>query len=296
MQNKFLERADVGRAAQAASMLEVIAPKPGNVNRCFDFADTTLGDFLMSAVMIGRHMEEAHLNPVGVTIRRAVQATRRVVRQNTNLGMILLFTPLAGAYGRGELRRSVKRVLDSLTIDDARDAYRAIRQASPGGLGEAPDYDVAVDNVDITLLESMSLARERDTVAREYVTGFSITFDLGSPSLGSFLKEGYTFSEAVVQTYLTILAEVPDTLIARKNNMQVAQDVSRRALKVIRAGAMRSTEGKEALWKLDSYLRSEGNKLNPGTTADLTAAAIFTYLLQNGLEVWQKNVDIRRGG
>lgn len=288
MQSKLLDRVDVGRAAQAAALLEVIAPKPGNVNRCFDFADTTLDDFLMSAVMIGRCMEEAHLNPPGVTIRRAVRATRRVVAQNTNLGIILLFTPLAAAYGRGELRRSVGRVLEALTIDDARDAYKAIRQASPGGLGQTPEYDVAGDHVNITLLESMKLARDWDTVAREYATGYSITFDLGRPSLESFLKEGSAFSEAVVQTYLTILAKVPDTLIARKKGMQEAEDVSRRALDVLNAGAMRSAEGREALRKFDRHLRSEGNKLNPGTTADLTAAAIFTFLLQNGLEVWYK--------
>lgn len=287
MENKFLSRADVGRAAQAACLLEVISPKPGNVNCSHDFADTTLGDFVMSAVMIGRCMEKAHLEPVGATIRGAVGATRRIVLRNTNLGIILLFTPLARAYGKGELRQSVKRVLEQLTANDAREAYRAIQEVSPGGLGEVSDYDVA-DNVDITLLESMNLARERDAVAREYATGFSITFDLGWPVLESFISEGLDIIEAVVQTYLTILAGVPDTLIARKKGMKAALDVSRRASKVLGAGAIRTDEGREMLQLLDGYLRSEGNRLNPGTTADLTAAAIFVYLLHNGLEAWHR--------
>jgi triphosphoribosyl-dephospho-CoA synthase len=287
MENKALNRVDVGRAAQAACLLEVISPKPGNVNRSFDFSDTTLADFMMSAVMIGRCMEEAQLNPVGETVKRAVQDTRRMVPRNTNLGIILLFTPLAKAYGEGELRQSVQRVLESLTIEDAQEVYGAIRMASPGGLGKAPTYDVT-DNVDITLLESMSLARERDAIAREYVTDFAITFELGWPSLESFLKEGYDFSAAVVQTYLTILAEVPDTLIARKKDMQEALDISRRAAEVLRAGGISSAGGREEIQKLDAYLRLDGNTLNPGTTADLTAAAIFVFLLQNDLDAWHK--------
>lgn len=287
MQNKLMDRADVGRAAQAAAMLEALAPKPGNVNPSFDFADTTLDDFLISAIMIGGSMEKARHNPVGVTVRQAVMATKRMTRQNTNLGIILLFAPLAKAYGPGELRKNLKRVLEALSVDDAREAYEAIRQAAPGGLGEAPEYDVAGD-VDITLLESMKLAQNWDSVASEYATGYSITFDLGEPTLKSFLDEGFLFSDAVVQTYLSILAKVPDTLIARKKGLAQAKEVSFKARDVLSQGMVCSVEGRQALQKFDQYLRSEGNKLNPGTTADLTAAAIFTLFLQNGLEIWSR--------
>lgn len=287
MEYKSLNRLDVGRAAQAACLLEVISPKPGNVNRDFDFFDTTLADFMMSAVMIGCCMEEAQHNSVGETVKRAVQDTCRMVPRNTNLGIILLLTPLAKAYGEGEFRRSVQRVLELLTIEDAQEVYRAIRMASPGGLGKASNYDIT-DNVDITLLESMNLASDRDAIAREYVTDFAITFEFGWPSLEFFLKEGYDFSAAVVQTYLTILAEVPDTLISRKKGMQKALDVSQKAVNILRVGGISSAEGREAIKALDAHLRSDGNTLNPGTTADLTAAAIFVYLLQNGLDVWRK--------
>lgn len=287
MQNKLMDRADIGRAAQAAAMLEALAPKPGNVNRCFDFADTTLDDFLISAIMIGRSMEEARHSSVGVTVKRAVQATRTMIAQNTNLGIILLFAPLAKAYGPGELRSELARVLEALSVDDAREVYEAIRQAAPGGIGQTPEYDVAGD-VDITLLESMKLAQGWDTVASEYATGYRITFDLGEPTLKSFLDEGFLFSDAVVQTYLTILARVPDTLIARKKGLAQAKEVSRRARDVLSAGAVCSAKGRQALQKFDERLRAEGNKLNPGTTADLTAAAIFTLFLQNGLEIWFK--------
>jgi triphosphoribosyl-dephospho-CoA synthase len=288
VKNMSISRVDVGRAAQAACLLEASSPKPGNVNRYFDFSDTTLEDFMMSAVMIGRAMQRAHLTSVGKTVQQTVRDTRSMVPRNTNLGIILLFAPLAKAvHEAGDLRSSIQNVLGALTVEDARDVYRAIRLAAPGGLGKVSVYDVE-DHVDITLLESMNLAQDRDAVAKEYVTNFAITFELACPSLETFLKEGYDFPAAVVQLYLTILAEVPDTLIARKRGFQVALGVSHRAAMVLKAGGISSPAGREELKKFDGTLRSQENTLNPGTTADLTAAAIFTYLLQNGLNIWHK--------
>jgi triphosphoribosyl-dephospho-CoA synthase len=134
-----LNRIDVGRAAQAACVLEAISAKPGNVNRLFDFADTTLADFLLSAVMIGHCMETADRNSVGETVFTAVQATKRIVTRNTNLGIILLLAPMAKAYGSGDLRTAIRRVLESLTVRDAVLVSRAIRLAGPGGLGRVEE-------------------------------------------------------------------------------------------------------------------------------------------------------------
>jgi triphosphoribosyl-dephospho-CoA synthase len=258
------------------------------VNRDFDFHDTTLADFLLSGLMIGRCMEEADRNPVGKTVLSAVQATRDAVSCNTNLGIILLFAPLAKASGAGELRSAVRSVLDSVTISDAVFVSRAIRLARPGGLGTVEEQDVATDP-DITLLELMSLARERDSIASEYATGFAITFDLAYPALDLFLKQGSDLSSAIVHAYLSILAEIPDTLIVRKKGMREARCVSHMASDVLRAGGMATESGRHQLQTFDAHLRSEGNLLNPGTTADLTAAAMFTYFLQHGLCAWQES-------
>lgn len=282
----LLNRIDVGRAAQAACVLEAVSAKPGNVNCLFHFADTTLGDFLLSAVMIGRSMEQADRNSVGKTVLRAVQATKRVVTRNTNLGIILLLAPIAKAYGGGELRSAIRGVLQSLTVADALLVSRAIRLIAPGGLGRATAQDVACDP-DVTLLELMTLACEKDAVAREYATGYATTFELAYPALDSCLKQNGDITTAIVQAYLTVLAEVPDTLIARKRGLKDAEAVSCKAAQVLRAGGMLSEGGREELRSFDVFLRSEGNSLNPGTTADLIAAAIFTYLLQQGLEAWQ---------
>ena len=40
--------------------------------------------------------------------------------------------------------------------------------------------------------------------------------------------------------------------------------------------------GREALVELDHQLRDERNRRNPGTTADLTCAALFVVILEGG--------------
>ncbi len=280
-----------------ACLLEVSAAKPGNVNRRHDFADTRFEDFLLSAIAIGRAMGSAGRVGVGQTIWRAIQDTGRLVHCNTNLGMVLLLAPLATACSQGPslrrsrsspengspvaaggLRESLAEVLAGLTVDDARRTYAAIRLARPGGLGQASQADVA-EEPSITLYRAMALARARDAVAREYVTDFAITFGVGYPTLKDAWHVLDELSMAIVQAFLTILARVPDTLIARKRGAEVAGQVSRWAGEVLTMGGVFTAEGRTGLVDLDRALRDEGHTLNPGTTADLTAAAIFVLLL-----------------
>ncbi|MEW6231907.1 MAG: triphosphoribosyl-dephospho-CoA synthase [Chloroflexota bacterium] len=270
---------EIALAAQAACVLEVSAPKPGNVNRYADFANTRLEDFLLSAVAIGPALARAGRAGVGQIIWQAVRDSQRLVCTNTNLGILLLLAPLAKAcLGAGELRENLAQVLAGLTVEDARQAYAAIRLARPGGLGRAPQADVAEEPT-ITLYQAMSLAQERDSIAREYVTNFAITFEIGYPALREAWHAADSPADAIVQTYLTLLARVPDTLIARKRGAEVAGQVSRWAAEVLGAGGVFTAQGRQALVDLDRDLRNERHTLNPGTTADLTAAAIFLVLL-----------------
>ncbi|HLV73298.1 MAG: triphosphoribosyl-dephospho-CoA synthase [bacterium] len=274
-------RSDIAVAAQIACLLEASAPKPGNVNRYHDFADTTFEDFLLSAAAVGPAMGRAGGVGVGRTILRAVRDTRRFVRTNTNLGIILLLAPLAraAAGAGGSLRSRLARVLAELDVEDARAAYAAIRLAQPAGLGRVQDQDVREEPT-VSLREAMALAAPRDTIAREYVTDYAVTFETGVPALCRAREQGLDWAAAVTETYLSLLAAVPDTLIARKCGEEAAREVSREAARVLAAGEPDSVERREALARFDASLRREGNALNPGTTADLTAATLFVHFLE----------------
>lgn len=272
----------VAQLVQEACIREVCAPKPGNVNRFHDFSDASFEDFLISAVAVGPAFENAACKTVGQIVLRAIEDCRRRVRTNTNLGIILLLAPLAKAAlisDRGSLRKRVKSVLGGLTVEDAGMVYEAIRIAGAGGLGEAPAQDISGEPT-VTLLEAMRLAKERDSVASEYVTGFEITRETGLPALKAALSSGADFPGATVHAFLSILKQVPDTLIARKNGMEASRRISRWAGDVLSHGGVFTGRGKEKIIELDRAVRDNDHKLNPGTTADLTTASIFLYLLE----------------
>jgi triphosphoribosyl-dephospho-CoA synthase len=284
----------ITQLAQIACIWEACAPKPGNVNRYNDLADTSLEDYLLSAVAIGPAFDNAGRAGIGRTVFRAVRDTQRFVRSNTNLGIILLLAPLVKACHGGpkytqakdslkrnmvRLRRSLNSVLNSLTVEDARKAYSAIRIARPGGLGQVSEADVSAEPT-ITLLQAMALAKDRDAIAREYVTDFAITFETGLPALRYALSVRQDFPAAIVQTFLTILKHVPDSLIQRKKGPDSALQVSRWAGEVLAKGGIFTRRGQARMAEMDHALRDATHSLNPGTTADLTTAAVFLALLE----------------
>lgn len=276
-------RLNVGLAAQLACLLEVSAPKPGNVSPGRHFADVRYEDFLASALAIGEPMAGAGERAVGSTIRLAIEATAGLTRSNTNLGIVLLFAPLARAASLAgtSLRHALHRVLDATTVEDAREAYVAIRLAKPGGLDRAESQDVSTEPT-MTLVEVMRLAAHRDTIASEYASGFDVTFEVAAPALERARRDGLPWDDAVVETFLTVLAAIPDTHIARRSGDALAADVTRRARQVLAEGGVRSAAGRQAIDDMDRGLRDARNSGNPGTTADLTAAAIFVVLLGGG--------------
>jgi triphosphoribosyl-dephospho-CoA synthase len=270
----------VGAMAQLACLLEASAPKPGNVSPGRHFSDVRYEHFLASAAAIGAAFARSGEQPVGATIRAAVEATSRWAPSNTNLGIVLLLAPLARAVVdtvADGLRPAVSRVLAGTTVEDARDVYAAIRRARPGGLGSADAQDVA-DEPTLPLVDVMRLAAGRDAIAREYATGFETTFELALPALEASRADGLAWDDAVVETFLKVLAAQADTHIARRGGLELARTVSARAGRVLAAGGVRSASGRDAIETMDAALRAGGNTASPGATADLTAAAIFVAL------------------
>jgi triphosphoribosyl-dephospho-CoA synthase len=282
---------DVGVMAQLACLLEVSAPKPGNVCPGRHFADARYEDFLASATAIGGPLAGAGTRPLGATIRLAIESTANWTQSNTNLGLVLALAPLARAAAlesrAGQLRDSLRLVLAATTVGDARDAYAAIRRASPGGLGQVDDQDVSGEPT-VTLVEAMRLAADRDSIAREYATAYETTFLTGAPALERARGDALEWDDAIVETFLTLLAAHEDSHIARRAGASLASNVTDEAQDVLSAGGVRTAGGRRALEAFDRRLRDERCRANPGTTADLTAAAVFVVLAGGG---WT-----RRGG
>ncbi len=283
--------AEVSAAVTAACVLEATAPKPGNVSPGRPFGNMTFEDFVASAVAIGPPLGEAGERPLGQTILAAARATQSATSCNTNLGIILLLAPLARAARRlgnsaprrasDPLREALVAVLAETTVEDARLAYAAIREARPTGLGAAPAQDVRAEPT-VSLWDAMALAADRDLVAREYVTDYALTFETGVPALRRARAAGQPWEDAVVEMFLRLLAREPDTLISRKLGPAAAGEVSAEARAILALGDLSTAQARARLAAFDASLRDSENSRNPGTTADLAAAAIFVELAETG--------------
>lgn len=288
----------IALAAQTACMLEVDAPKVGNVNRFHDFDDTSLEDFHYSALAIGRPFGYLEEQGVGKTIYEGVKATKKAVSTNTNLGIILLLAPLGMAWcqmmstsgkhrSKGLLSALWKQVigvvLDNLTEEDTHYVYKAIRMASPSGMGQVKQYDVFQEETpSFTLLDAMKPAAKLDLIAEQYCKRFELVLGLGYEALNCALQQGLSLPHAIAHTHLFLLSRFQDSLITRKLGPKWSREVQMRARTVWEQGGWLTASGHVYVMEFDQWLREDGHKLNPGTTADLIAGIIFVFLLENG--------------
>ena len=276
-------RLELGQCATLACLLEVTAPKPGNVHRAADFDDLKFTDFIASAVAIGPVVGRAGGQGVGDTVLESIRATRKVAASNTNLGTVLLLAPMAAVPRDVPIGDGIESVLRSLTPEDSDLVYEAIRLASAGGLGEVDEMDVGSRAPD-DLITAMEAAAGRDLVARQYVSGFSTVVDMVVPTLTACRDKGWTLTHSIVWVQMQLMSQFPDSLIARKCGKDVAAKSASMAARVVECGSVDSPDALRRLSDLDFWLRSDGHRRNPGTTADLIAAGLFVALRENRLQ------------
>ena len=299
----------VSQCLQLAILLEAGAHKPGNVSVVTNFEKTRYEHFLASAVAVEPSFEAAAKKGteigegrvpvanagVGQVIKNSVAAINAWQHGgNTLLGTIILLSPLAIAAGMistaafkiSELRKNVRLVVESTTPEDAVNVYEAIRIANPAGLGKAPDLDLydpastrKILEERISLYRVFKIAEKYDTVCSEWVNNYPVTFGVAYSTLTEQIEHKRDLSTAIIQTFLKILGEYPDTFIARKTGMEKAREVSLEAKEILNLGGLATVEGKKRLDRFDRELRRQSNLLNPGTTADIVCAALALCVL-----------------
>jgi triphosphoribosyl-dephospho-CoA synthase len=301
----------ISKCLELAVLLEVSADKPGNVNFVVGFEGTRVEHFLASAVAAAPSFEEAANRGIAVSNRKlriSDVGIGQIIKEciadinawqkggNTLLGTVILFAPLAVAAGmtpaKGNfvfevprLRENVKLTVESTTPEDAVHLYEAIDIAKPSGLNGAPDLDVRDPHSkerllkeNVSLYQVFKIAAGYDDICSEWVNNYPITFNLAYPYLMEQLKNE-DLNTAIIHTFLKVLSEHPDTFIARKVGFEKASEISLDAKKVLQLGGLETSNGKKIILEFDRKLRESGNLFNPGTTADITAAALALCIL-----------------
>lgn len=187
--------------------------------------------------------------------------------------------PFPAAPDARAWQSETRRVLARLDVDDARAAYQAIALAAPGGLGDAPEQSVRAPPT-VDLRTAMTLAAQRDSIARQYAEGFVDIFGHGLTALGAVAARRRDI--ATLDVFFAFLARWPDSHIVRKHGLPVAQSVTLAARErharwrdLLTNGAAAEAAATVAAW--DAELKGRG--LNPGTSADLTVATLFVALV-----------------
>ena len=297
----MMESKEIAKLAQIASVLEVSGwPKPGNVHRTRNYKDMVFQDFVISGVVIGNTMEEVASQAkdiddlskaeLGKYILQAVNETDKWVENNTNLGIMMMCIPIAAAAAISddfdEIQDNMGLLMDATTVEDAVNLYDAINVADAGGMGNQEEFDVMSEKAkdelranNQTMFDVLEISAGWDRLANELTNKMPVCFEIGYPTFYDFWNscdDVDVVNKATVLTFITILSQVPDTLISRKYGDEVAKSVSQKASEILEFKDDESFV--EKLLAFDDYLFE--NKYNPGTTADLTAASIFLSYLK----------------
>lgn len=270
--------------AQLALLLEVSStPKPGNVDREREYDDLRFEHFVAGAVGAFDGLKLAtEGGPLGRAFERAVAGMSQQRGGNTQFGAILLLIPLVRAASTGRLTQARARdIVASTTVEDAIDFYRAFDHISvavddPPPETTLPDVrlgaDAAADLRDreLTFGDVMSASVDVDGIAREWAQGFPRTFDAATA-----LQSGEgPVTHRAASVYLRLLASHVDTFVVTQHDEETAREVRNRAQQVLDGDGNVS----------DLAAAFVERKINPGTTADIVAGALFVAL-EGGMEV-----------
>lgn len=265
----------VQQAYHNACLAELEALKPGNVHIFADGHGMQVQDFIQSAEVSAPALcddQAFGMRSLGQRILDALHATYNKVGCNTNLGIVLLAAPVVHAvsiYPQLMLQNGLQQVLQQTTLADAACVYEGIRLVNPAGMGQREDHDVS-QAPQIDLLEAMRLASTHDMVARQYVDGYETIFSQALPLYRELIARWERPAWALTAVYLYWLATFPDSHIVRKYGAKTAAAVQQVAQTHYKA-LLALENPKHYLPQLlawDQALKQQ--KLNPGTSADLT--------------------------
>ena len=263
--------------------LDTQALKPGNVSVYSEVGDLKVDDFLYSAAASATSITEPEIT-LGKRILHAIQATYEAVYTNTNLGIVLLIAPLIQAHYKlnegDNLQTALELILQQTTVEDASDVYHAIRLANPGGMGEKDNQDISKEP-SVTLLNTMKIAAKWDRIAAQYSNNFDDIFNFGLPLFTALKNKWQDEAWATTGLFVSFLARFPDSLIERKYGLLKAREISDMISELEMELCRSDSPGRYEAQLLEIDRQLKRNLINPGTTADLTAASIFAAGLKD---------------
>ncbi|WP_459201758.1 triphosphoribosyl-dephospho-CoA synthase [Methanococcus sp. CF] len=278
---------DIMKASQIACCFEVGSFKPGNVHKNRDYDDIKYHHFISSGIAFGDVIYEACLekNNIGNFIKKGVIESKKWSPTNANLGIIMLHMPIAIAasnldkFSESGLKKETEKIIKNTTVQDAIDVYAAIEIAlafvnAPENGPDLKSKDAKDELIEknLTLYDVFKISSTWDSISNEWTENFKISYK-GYNLINEYYETYNNINIAVTKTFINLLSNYPDTLIARKKGIDDSKMVSEKAKEVL------NNFNEKSVLEFDKFLSKDGNKLNPGTTADLIASSLLIFLL-----------------
>jgi len=302
---------DIINIMDEASCLEFSTDKPGNIGpnqkiKGISFENLKFVSNKIKIANIKYFKDESEEISIGKFIYNAVKTmVETQPYENLLLGHILLYSPLVIASKRfleeqkdEKLRKwkgfwdLTEEIIDFSSVSDAIWLTRSIILSKAGGIKNPggklvnskydildPDIEKKIISDNKTLKDLFIESSEYDLIARQYASNFKFCRDLILNWLIPEIENFNSKSELVLNIFLKILSQEPDSLIFRKNNIATALNIQKRAQEIQENNVNQTKRGRDLTSMLNNYLNSKNGKLNPGTTADLTAVVIFICIL-----------------
>ena len=198
--------------------------------------------------------------------QKLLAATKGV---NTQRGILFLAGVLCGAAGF--VAKTDARLPSEKVLAAASDMAR--------GLIARELKCLKSDKPNMTAGEQLYMRYGVTGIRGEVEAGFPSVAENGLPALWDAFSKAENLTECLVHTLLSLMTRTEDTTIIWRKGLDRLGDVQNRARDVLDKGSVFSPAGREALTRLDADLCVAG--ISPGGSADLLAATIGLYLLEN---------------
>jgi triphosphoribosyl-dephospho-CoA synthetase len=299
-----------------AGATQVASPvKPGNVHRYNDFKNDKMEHYISSAVSLNNPMFE--LSTRGILVERGnididevdmgwiiAEAAKDNINWHkggiTNLGMLFLFSPIALAAGHiisecdtdydsidiKKIPEVANNFLENTTPEDTVNIFSMLYDLKSElyplshsiGISLPESVSELLEN-EINLLDFYLSYKKQNLLFQELSNGYSMVLSYGINAFDEAINEGLSMVDAISHTYITLLSLNPDSLVFRKNGRDEAFKIMQKAKNIMENGGFLTSRGRILTYELDKSLQNKVVTINPGTTADLTAAVTFVATL-----------------
>ncbi|MBH44473.1 MAG: hypothetical protein CMD88_03360 [Gammaproteobacteria bacterium] len=263
---------------------DIEAIKPGNVSLSSPHTDTNAENYIQSSLCTSDILIEDNLT-LGERIYNSILATKKIVSTNTNLGIILLCTPIIHSlltYKNLSITESIHLTIKDATDKDTLDICNAIKLVNPGGIGKSSKYDI-FKSPKASLFEVMKYSSEYDRISFQYTNGFSDLLDKVVPILVFDNTRYKNTNLSISVSFLRVLSQIADTHISRKLGDKIAKKTSNQAsdlIKLLDRDVNQDTLNRE-ISNLDYNYKIKG--INPGTTADFIVTGLMIKQIFKGI-------------